>query len=856
MYDWLQDSLGDDTCLITANQRLARELRRHFDAQQVAAGQLAWRSPNIRAWHGWLRDIVLSVGTGAVVPVYINPQQSQCLWERCVRQELGETATRISPLARLARDAWQRAADAGVSIRDVARTAASADQRHFAAIAGRYVAILERRGWTDDAALSGVVVELIENGVATLSGRYAFVGFNRDNASRRAVQAALRAAHCGVTEVLPAGRNQQAVRCEFEHRDAEIRAAGQWAANCIAASPGAHVAVIVPGLEQTSDRDARLLRESFCPGWQTQPEAIRNAVNVSYGRRLDEYPAIEGALAVLSWLVRDLRSAEVSSLLLSSFDNAPYGERARLELRVRRMPERGWSPAKVTSALRGDSAGASDWLNRIAALSKQRRELPTTAKPADWVVIFDEALHCYGWPGETQLDSAEYQLLNRWRELLNEFARLELVTPGLSAAAAVSRLRQLANDTVFQAKSAEASVELLGPLEAAGAEFDAVWVCGLNTAHWPPAGRRTTLIARSLQISSAMPDATPEDTYRFAELTLQRIIASSPDVVCSYSRFENDIEQSACDLLDPKLPVARFSDPGWYAGRLLGRATVLSAVDSIPPVSDELVSGGARTIQLQLTEPFAAFAYGRLGIRPLQAQAEGLPPWLRGNLIHDVLFRVYRDFPSSEQLRLLSDEALAQRVNAGAEAVFQRHRRNSDAVLNALFSLEQKRTSELVQRFIDLDRQRSEFDVEALEADAMFRHGTVKLDLRFDRINRFPDGSVEILDYKTGAPKTLVSKNGLVRDIQLFVYSMAVEHPIAALALANVDAREMSFSGAGRGYTDEAAWPELLQSVQNDVGRACEELAEGDVRVNALQGTAAARPLNLLTRFTELVRAG
>jgi hypothetical protein len=75
---------------------------------------------------------------------------------------------------------------------------------------------------------------------------------------------------------------------------------------------------------------------------------------------------------------------------------------------------------------------------------------------------------------------------------------------------------------------------------------------------------------------------------------------------------------------------------------------------------------------------------------------------------------------------------------------------------------------------------------------------------------------------------------------------------VSALALVNVDTREIGFDGAGLGYTDMDAWPELLQQIKDRIAVACGEMAAGDVRINIEQGVKTARPLNLLSRYTEL----
>ena len=122
MYDWLDGTLDDATCIVTANRRLTRLLLAEWARKRVAAGETAWRTPDIRPWQGWLGSIAAAAAQHDV-PTRINAHQGLVLWERCLRKELGDDVSGLPALVRLARDAWQRCADARVGIREVARTA-------------------------------------------------------------------------------------------------------------------------------------------------------------------------------------------------------------------------------------------------------------------------------------------------------------------------------------------------------------------------------------------------------------------------------------------------------------------------------------------------------------------------------------------------------------------------------------------------------------------------------------------------------------------------------------------------------------------------------------------------------------
>ncbi|MBT8089458.1 MAG: PD-(D/E)XK nuclease family protein [Gammaproteobacteria bacterium] len=860
MYQWLSDALRGPSTVITANRRLARVLREEFAEQQLAAGKVAWQSPAIRSWPDWLDNQLLASSDPASLPTRINEHHSQLLWERCLRKEIGSATAGLSGLVRLSRHTWQRLADWRVTIREVARSATSSDQRLFAAAAGRYVGVLEREHWVDDAGLGALVEGLIGMGRVAIPGRVTFVGFDRDRPLVESIIKVLAENGCDVGSApVPKIAGSVALQC-FETADAEMRAAGAWARQLLGGNPDLKIAIIAGDLEQQAQHKTHRVREGLVPGWQYAPVSAAQAVNVSYGRKLADYPAVSVSLLLLQWLVRDLPARDIGHLLRTPLiGSASTGGRSALELRLRQLPDRNWSPAMLSAALRGrkDDTDVAEWRRVVASITKRRRELPQSASPAEWAVCIDEFLKLCQWPGTETLSSFDFQLVNRWRELLNDLARLDLVSPAMSCEAAVHRLEVMAAGTVFQPESEGRAVQLMGPLEASGAEFDAVWISGLSAANWPPPGNASPLVSRLLQRQKGMPDAEPADTLAYAQRLLLRLGSSAKEVVCSYALTEDDAEQSASGLL-PALAARREAaqkDPGWHAATLSKRSAAVVVQESVPKITaDEHVSGGAGTIQRQMTDPIAAFIVGRLGVRNLQAQAVGLPALLRGNIIHDALHQLYIDAPSRSDIDSWSGDEMRGRIAAALDAAFARHERESDGVLMQLLNLERNRVGGLLQRFVAVDLGRGEFSIAAVEHAVGFAEAGVRLQLRVDRIDRLPDETLVILDYKTGAKKKFLQSDGQPREFQLIAYACALDDPVAAVALVNIDSREVSFDGAGRGYTAETDWHDSLADWQRQVRTACKDLSLGDVRINRLQGVRDARYFNLLSRYTELRR--
>jgi hypothetical protein len=414
----------------------------------------------------------------------------------------------------------------------------------------------------------------------------------------------------------------------------------------------------------------------------------------------------------------------------------------------------------------------------------------------------------------------------------------------------------MAADTVFQPEMEGAVVEVLGPLEAAGIEFDRLWIAGLAASRWPPAGRPTALISRRLQRHYGMPDADPDDTAAYAKRVIDRLLGSARACTCSYPRQSGDAIETVTALVTDMAAGEAPADPGWHAVQLCCLATPKSlGSDPVPPVGpDETVAGGAALMQWQRDEPFSAFASGRLGVATLWPIVPGLSPALRGNLIHAAAFRLYRDRPSQADIRGWLGAELEQRAAAAVKAAFPRYERHADGVLRALFALERRRVEDLLHEIVAVDLLRDPFTVRAVEQVSEFVMAGIRLGLRIDRIDRLDDGGVAILDYKTGSRRKFLDGNGEPADAQLIVYAIAATEPVAALGFYNVDSRETALDASGRDAMGADAWQEALRRWSRKIEDAAREFAAGDVRIRYWQTLRDARPLNILSRFGELRR--
>ena len=856
MPDWLVPAIDDGASVVTANRRLARALDIEYADRAIRAGRAAWASPTIAHYARWLRGL-LEHAPSEQARLHLGSQAGRVLWESCLAAELGEHPTNsddIAGLAHKAQDAWKQARAFDLSADQLAAAARNHDQSVFARAAKRYAATLDERRWVDDAELEHHVSRLLADGLLRVPQQLVMVGFDRFTPARRALCARLEARGTALEWPEPHGAGSIPAGA-YRDQDAELRAAGVWARQALARDPQARVGIVVTELEQDPLRVTRLVREGFVPGWQTGPAQWQ--VNVSLGSRLDSYPLIAVALLAMRWLFEPLTSPQLGMLLRSDLIGVSTSDaRSRLELKLRSMPARDWTPGRAQRALErhGGEPDTVDFLARVQALGNIGAEIGGRETPAVWAQRVDRALQRMGWPGQATLGSAQQQLVNRWRRLLNEFAALEPFTGMLSAGDAAHRLRQMARETVFQPQDTGALVSVLGPLEATGLEFDAIRVTGLDGSRWPPPRRPNALIGPRLRITAGLPDATPENTLAFAQRRLTQLAGSGRLVSGSYAAFDGDSAQCLTTLA-PVVPApAAPEDPGWHAAHCRDRLAAETVADPVPPVRpNETVRGGAATVDRQIAEPFAAFAYGRLGISPLEPFAEGITPLMRGVLIHDALSHLYSDCPTQTVIRGWSQAERDQRIEQAVRRGAVRHRIAAGQTLERLLDYEEVRARRLLARVVERDLERPAFAIQSVEAALDVSIGGLTLSLRHDRIDAAEDGRLIVLDYKTGSQKRFL-KQGEPGSYQLVLYALGVPDRVEALGLYNVDSLKVGIDGYGLSIDGRDDLADKLDEWTATISSAVSAFAAGDVRLNLVQGSRAARPLALLSRYEERIR--
>jgi len=811
---WTLAALDDGTTLLTVNNRLAAELRARFDRAQAAAGRRVWPSPDILPWSAWLRrHYEHLLDAGHIESDLLSPAQERLVWQTVIeRHDATSGLLRPTAAAHSALNAHALLADWQLDRFPLA-TLGGDDTRTFLLWRRAFEDELQRRGLLSGAGLLPLVQSAFADGTLAVPRRLVHSGFDALSPGQQALFALLEDRGCTVIEHHEQGAPGRRRRVEVSDGEAEIRLAAAWARQQLQLDPQRRIGIVSAQITQQRRDLARIFSEVLCPQTFLLLDDRPRPFNISLGTPLADCPLVAHALLALGLLQGAQPLHQIGQLLRSPFIGGHAAEwegRALLDAALRKDGLPHIDPRRLRYRQAhfdpADPRRCPDLLHRLEQFAEQQHALPARDTPNAWAGHLQRLLGVLGWPGDRALDSREYQQHERLQRLFSEFAELGKVRPQLRQAEALAQLRALAKDTIFQAESAHTPVQILGPLEAAGMDFDALWLLGMHDQVWPPAPQPEPLLPSGLQRELGMPHASAARELAFATALTERLAHSAAELIASHALSDADREQRVSPLLLdwPLVEAASF------VAATPDLRVACAAAQRLEPLPDAMAGpapgelrGGAALLAAQASCPFQAVARYRLSARPLEEASFAADGALLGSLVHELLQRVWQILRDSATLAAHDEAALQALIEPLAAATLEDlGRRRPDLFTPRFRALEGTRLTRLMIEWLAVERARGQpFVVSALEQDQSVEVAGLRLTTRADRVDRLADGSLAIIDYKTGRR---VSNDGWfderLSEPQLPLYCLHGDGQVGAALLARVrrDDRGCRFVGLSR----------------------------------------------------------
>ncbi len=796
--------------VVTVTRRLARELRRLYDRKMVMDGHQSWESADILPWEAWLQRCheQQTVESGQN-PTPLTDPQCQLVWQDIVQRDISRHHAAEEPLwnieatARAAVGSMRRMREWRISMDDLPPSR-HPDHAGFRRWLRDFNAICEDNAWIDRYRLPDALVAL---GAVPGAGPLLVAGFDQLTTQQQHLLDFLSKRGMAVDVLSPDQGSSQDIPCHtYASAGDQWRAAAGWAVSHLADDPTIRLAIVVPDLAACRDDILAALTEVLAPDQVPNPGESRDLpFHISLGDPLDAHPLARELMGALEALTGDSMTLEAAEQLLISpviggyIDEAPARAAAALTLR-RRLP---WSLDIDDLLSELSSLGCPLLQDRLIRARGRVQTGPAIAPISTLSSIITTMIDDLGWPGkDMSLNSDQYQAREAIREQVLQLHSLEQVQGESNLPRAIALLGRALATKTFQPEAPDVSLEVLDIREAAGLRFDHVWFADLTGERWPPAPTPDPFIPVDVQRAAGCPDADVDLANALAARRHGRLAAATDDLVHSRPTHDGDAELIPSPLAGENADAASRPAPTAtlalrvHASRA---ATDPASDDSGPPHPGGAVPGGTGLIQRQSVCPRSAFLRDRLGAGDHLFNRPGLDPARRGTLVHRVLDRVWRELGNSETLAQTESDALDAMISRAINDAGGRDRRVSGCG-EKFFHIQQQWLLGTLRQWFALERARSAtFEVVAREEKVALQLEALELQFKIDRIDRFSDGSLGLIDYKTGSGQSITDwfdERPREPQLPLYVLSQAgPEQPVSMVAFARVRLGECALDG-------------------------------------------------------------
>ena len=796
--------------VVAASERAARWMATKFHRARQAEGHTAWPTPAILDWHSFLRGCWDRKMTDD--RVVLNPLQEQALWTRLITQSapaataVAGTAERLGALAMEAHHLLCNYAPQ--LLHDKARIGWDRDAGAFSSWLAAFNKLCG-----DSRVISEVrlPMELSQSFEPDFPVRppLLLAGFDRILPVQRRFFSAWGADD--FVREIPVGSS--ASNSRFYAADdpaSELAACALWAKAQLAKDPRARLLLVTQDMPECRGEIERAFHRFSAGGLRGSAGA--SMLEFSLGAPLGQVELGRAAILLLRWLNGAIAENELDWLLATGLIAASQEEFQALPAVMRELRRRGLQRPNWTLAqfLRRQTRAAlpPEWAERMKHAARRAEEFERQPRSAHaWADFAAELLHAAGWPGYRPLESAEYQVLRRWQQVLDNCASLGFDGYSMRWSEFIAVVERVANDTLFAPESEGAPILVAGPAESAGLEADGIWFLGVSEERWPQSGSMHPLLPTGVQRDAGMPHSSAKFDWNLAAAITHRLLASAPEVHFSYARQTGGVEARASRIVTQLVGTSRELGPELIATPApVPEVVNIEDAAQIPYPFHE-VSGGAAVLTAQSRCPFRAFATSRLSAEQWQAAETGLNAQERGLLLHEVLHSIWAGPPNGIRTHAeLADKA--DRLESFVETHVRRvlgetmpERAREDMPARYL-EIEATRLIGLLSEWLRYESARVPFAVAETECSARSAIAGLELKVRLDRIDRLGDGSLLVIDYKTG----LVSPQSwdLPRpdDVQLPLYAsfgLSGKDKVGGLVFARIrSGKSKEFAGRVR----------------------------------------------------------
>jgi ATP-dependent helicase/nuclease subunit B len=877
---------GESCPTLTVNSRLARWRLLEYNEAQNQLGLKAWSTPQILPLTAWLKQVWMQSWPEQYI---LTPLQAEKLWTQIVRQtswKIKLDLLHLRETAKKAQEAYSLIQQYRLPVdhKDFFRTE---EGSLFFGWVHTYQTWLATHNALDPTAVLDAVRTAMSKGHIPLPKGIIFAGFEEitpqfqewlDFLKHNEVQFEFDPKIPEKQTSVSPGEGQNIEVREYNNKAEEAIQCARWVRAHF--QPGKKFGIVVPDMQAYRSLLNRELAAELAPASVFPWVEKERPFNFSLGTPLAEESMISIALLMLSAQKLTIPLRVFTSVIKSPFFSSEQKESSRvhdLEMKLLKDNVVVVFLSKVENYIDSES---SEYLTGLIQKWKSFIEGRGQKQlPGQWGVEFSNLLKSIGWPkADKALTEKEFQVYESWKECLDKLASLDVVLGELTLRQAVETLTGIAQEHSFQEKTSESPIQAVGLLESSGMRFDHLWIMGCHSEILPGLPSPNPFLPVETRTQYNLPHSTAQRELKFAHNSVLRLIAAAPDIIFSYPAMDKNTELKISPLLLPLIP----SDPKAQSDLFFSSSNrlkdqiflkeplqIFKESVTLPATREERSvytvkgpGGGYGLFKDQAECPFRSFALHRLNAQTVEFPELDFDHRERGVIVHQALEYFWEETRNLKTLlNLASQNTLQDKVES---AVIKALRKQDFRLLKQplFFELEKERIMDLILQWLQLEMDRTEFEVVNQEKKLLLSISGVSLSLRIDRIDKTADGKIFLIDYKTGNVKTKDWFSNRITEPQLPLYAFR-QSPSAILfgqvkkgshkligaidpAINDTGLTPIKFKKITE-LTTCADWDELLNHWKRNLTALADQFLAGQTEVDPVDSNTTCRNCGLQT---------
>lgn len=748
----------EEGVVVTATSRQAHELRYSWNHKQILAGELGFVSPQIFDFDGWLVSIYEELdrlGVEGANWSLLHGAALNLAFQICTPDE--EFIKHVGAVV----EAWRMYVEWNLN-RVKPDLKITENGRVFLHWVEAFQEFCEERQLRTIPELPGYIT----NSVTTqtwIPEKILLFAVREKSPRRQELLTQLRQFGCDVYDIQPEHRfDGEVVKIGFESLGREISTVTGWAREQLSTLPmNSRIGIVCPHIGELAQQIKRSFEATF---WDCH--SIDSIVHIGSGTPLRETRLCQDVTQFLDWTIHPLSYAEVIQLGRSPF-----------------LPELE-IPEVFTSQFH-------DRFDLRYYLGKQNKELQAKLLSLtllrgnrkrsinEWVDQLVRVLKVLGWENHndvTVIQQARAEVL----QVFSEVIKLSPLVGQISWSFMVSLVRVSLLQHTMKSESRFTPIQVVSREQSVGMQFDVLWVLGNAETQWPPPMQPNAMIPLPVQREAQVHRVTYPNLLDWAKILTLLWSHSAPRVIFSYvdeeqEDFQSEVavsqllatvsERALSTLI--AVPVSVSHDHPW-ARHLKDEDYIKEYLsDSGTKISKNAVRFSTSILRNQTQCPFRAWGIHRIGIKDQQNPYRFPDAIERGNILHALIQQLLEIAKNQEGISKLSKKVIAEGIS---KVLAERLKE----LPKQFIQLETERLKKVVHQWIEFESSRSPFEVFEVEQKREIELGGVTMGYKIDRIDKLEDGSVLVIDLKTGSVNRGHWYLPRLGDTQMPLYATAV----------------------------------------------------------------------------------